>query len=482
MPAHAEEVKVSKGESMPELKRVVLIEPHTGLHFFSYARTPLLGLPILGEILRRTGLFVRIFCEKLTPVNWSEVAKADLVGISVLTNLAPRAYQIAAKVKEIAREARRRIWVVMGGPHVTFMPEEALEHGADFVVRHEGETVFPMLVECLREGAESRALGEIPGLSYREGEEVVHNPGRPLVKDLDSLPTPNFSLIEGAERMNVIPVQTSRGCPHDCEFCSVVRMFGHTIRYRSPEGVVEELKGIERDFPRRHVFFVDDNFSANPSRALSLLEAMKRAGLRIKWSVQERISVAKRPEILRLMRETGCRRLYIGLESLNPAALLEWRKGQSPEEITEGIHQIHREGLAIHGMFVLGADADTPESITDTVCGAIRLKLDTAQFFVLVPPPGTRLFRRLAGEGRIFDRNWAHYDGHHVVFFPKNMSPWRLQALAIWAYERFYSVARGIAWTARLKFRNAFFAFIGRRVLRAWLKDNRAYLAKLREL
>jgi len=467
---------------MSKLKRVVLIEPCAGLHFFSFVRMPLLGLPILGEILRRMGFFVRIFCEKLAPIDWSEVAGADLVGISVLTNLAPRAYRIAAKVKEIAREARRKIWVVMGGPHATFMPEEALNHGADFVVRHEGETVFPMLVRYLGEGTKTQSLREIPGISYREGEEVVHNPGRPLVDDLDALPLPNFSLVEGAERMNVVPVQTSRGCPHDCEFCSVVKMFGHKIRYCSPENVVEELKRIEKDLPHRHVFFVDDNFSANPARVLSLLEAMRRARLRTKWSVQERISVAKRPEILRLMRETGCRRLYIGLESLNPAALSEWRKGQSPEEIKEGVHRIHREGLAIHGMFVLGADADTPESILDTVRGAIRLKLDTAQFFILVPPPGTRLFQKLAEEGRIFDRDWAHYDGHHVVFFPKNMSPWRLQALAIWAYERFYSVLRGIAWFTRLKFENTFFAFVGRRMLKAWLKDNRAYLARLREL
>lgn len=466
---------------MSSLKRVVLIEPHAGLHFFSFARIPLLGLPILGELLRRMGLFVRIFCEKLAPIDWHEVSKADLVGISVLTNLAPRAYRIAAKVKEIAQETGKRIWVVMGGPHVTFMPGEALKHGADFVVRHEGETVFPLLVEYLREGATGKDLKEIPGLSYRDGQRIVHNPERPLIEDLDKLPPPNFSLIEGAERMNVVPLQTSRGCPHDCEFCSVVQMFGHAVRYRSPESVVEELKRIEKDFPRRHVFFVDDNFSANPPRVLSLLEAMRRARLRIRWSVQERISVAKLPEVLRLMRETGCRRLYIGIESLNPAALAEWKKGQSPEEIAEGVRRIHREGIAVHGMFVLGADADTPDSIINTVRGAIRMGLDTAQFFILVPPPGTRLFRKLEGEGRIFDRNWAHYDGHHVVFFPKNMSPWKLQTLALWAHEKFYSVARGVGWAARLKLGNAFFAFLGRRFLRAWLKENKDYLKELRE-
>ncbi len=464
---------------MANLERVVLIEPHGGLHFFFYARTPLLGLPILGEILRRMGLVVRIFCEKLAPINWDEVAKADLVGISVLTNLAPRAYRIAARLKEIARTTGRRIWVVMGGPHVTFLPEEALRNGADFVVRYEGESTFPMLVKHLREG-DTRALKGIPGLSYWDRGEIVHNPGRPLVEDLDRLPFPNFSLIHGAERINVVPIQTSRGCPHDCEFCSVVQMFGRKIRYRSPEGVVEELKRIKEAFPRRHVFFVDDNFSAHPPRALALLEAMKRAGIRLRWSVQERISVAKRREILRLMRETGCTRLYIGIESLNPKALEEWKKGQSPGEIKEGVRRIRREGLAVHGMFVLGADADTPQTIRHTVLSAIQLGLDTAQFFVLVPAPGTRLYRRLDGEGRIFDKDWAHYDGHHVVFRPANMSPWQLQELAIWAYRKFYSYWNGLRWTLGLKLQNAYFALQGRRVLRTWLGHNRAYLEALR--
>jgi radical SAM superfamily enzyme YgiQ (UPF0313 family) len=465
---------------MPKLERVVLIEPHGGLNFFSHARTPLLGLPILGEILRRMGLVVRIFCEKLAPINWNEAAKADLVGISVLTNLAPRAYRIAARLKEIARTTGRRIWVVMGGPHVTFLPEEALRNGADFVVRHEGESAFPMLVERLR-GGDARALKEITGLSYWDQGEIVHNPGRPRLEDLDRLPFPNLSLIQGVERINVVPVQTSRGCPYDCEFCSVVQMFGRKTRYRSPESVVAELKRIKEAFPRRHVFFVDDNFSAHPPRTLALLEAMRRAGIRFKWSVQERISVAKRGEILRLMRETGCTRLYIGIESFNPRALEEWNKGQSPEEVREGVHRIHREGLAVHGMFVLGADADTPQTIRHTVLSAIRLGLDTAQFFILVPAPGTRLYRRLDGEGRIFDRDWSHYDGHHVVFRPKHMSPWQLQELAIWAYRRFYPYWRGLRWALGLKLQNAYFAFQGRRVLRTWLGHNRAYLRVLRK-
>lgn len=464
---------------MGKLERAVLIEPKGGTHFFSYARIPLLGLPILGELLRRLGIEVRIFCENLAPIDWREVAKADLVGISVLTNLAPRAYRIARRVKEIAAEARRRIWVVMGGPHVSFLPEEALRAGADFVVRHEAEETFPLLVRCLR-GTGDRGLEEIPGISFRRGEEIFHTPGRPLVEDLDRLPTPNFALIRGAERMNFLPLQTSRGCPHDCEFCSVVRMFGRKVRYRSPERVVEDLRALTRAYPGRHVFVVDDNFSAHPGRALSLLEAMARARLKLRWSVQERISVARRPEILRLLKGTGCTRLYVGIESFNPRALAEWGKGQTPEEIEEGVRAIHRAGLLVHGMFVFGSDADTPETIRHTVRKAIRLGIDTAQFFALVPPPGTRLYERLDREGRIFDRDWSHYDGHFVVFRPRNMSPWELQGLILWAYRRFYAPRRGIEALLRGRWTNVAPMFYGRWIIRRWLRENRDHLLALR--
>lgn len=465
---------------MVKLERVVLIEPRSGLHFFSRARMPLLGLPTLGEILRRLGLKVRIFCENLAPIDWREVAKADLVGITVLTNLAPRAYRIAQKVKEIAAETKRRITVVMGGPHVSFLPEEALTAGADFVVRHEGEETLSLLVEHLREGDE-KALEEVPGLSFRKGEEILHSPGRPLVEDLDRLPPPNFSLIQGAERMNIVPLQTSRGCPHDCEFCSVVRMFGRKVRYRSPERVVEDLVMLTRAFPGKHVFVVDDNFSARTERALSLLAAMARAKLKFRWSVQERVSVARKPDVLRLLKTTGCTRLYVGIESFNPAALKEWRKGQTPEEIEEAVHGIHKAGLLVHGMFVLGADSDTPDTVVHTVRKSLELGIDTAQFFVLVPPPGTRLYARLEEGGRIFDRDWSHYNGHYVVFKPKNMSPWELQDLVLWAYRRFYSPWRGATALLAGRWRNVLPRFYGRWILRRWLKENRAYLSALRE-
>lgn len=464
---------------MQEVNKAVLIEPRSPvIDFFNIARMPLLGLPILGAMLRKMGLRVKIFCERLAPINWQEVAEADLVGISVLTNLAPRAYEIAEKVKAIASQAKRKIFLVMGGPHPSFLPEEVLSHRADFVVRHEGEDTLRELVEYLQ-GAGSRDLDEIRGLSYWDGAEMKHNPDRPFIKDLDVVSPPDFSLIEGSERINFVPLQTSRGCPYDCEFCSVVQMYGRKVRRRSSESVIEELERLQRVMPGKHVFAVDDNFSALPE-TLVLLEEMARSGIKLNWSTQERISVARKEENLKLMRRTGCARLYIGIESFNPDALKEWGKGQTPEQIREGISVIHRHGFLIHGMFILGADADTPETIRHTVDSALRYGIDTAQFFILVPPPGTRLYQRFKQAGRILDGDWSHYDGQHVVFGPEQMTPWQLQELAIEAYQRFYTFWQGVKWAVRGRLRNSFFAFYGRWLNSKWLKENQRYLADLR--
>lgn len=460
---------------MTKINQVVLIEPKTsGINFFSLTKMPLLGLPILGTVLKKMELKVKIFCENLAPINWKEVYGADLVGISVLTNLANRAYEIVDKVKAITKD---QVPVVMGGPHVTFLPEEALDKGADFVVRHEGEKTLEMLVKYLQ-GKGSKTLEQIPGLSYRKGEEIKHNPDQPLLtgKDLNENP-PNFSLIKGSERINSVPIQTSRGCPHHCKFCTVTQMFGRKIRHRNPENVVQEIKKIK---PGIHVFIVDDNFSANLNRTRALLELMREEGINRDWSTQERVSVAWKKEILKLMRETGCTRLYQGLESFNPEALKELKKEQTPEEIEEAIRILHNRGFLIHGMFILGTDTDTPSSINQTINCAIRYGIDTVQFFPLVPAVDTEIYQKFKKAGRIIDWNWEHYDGQYVVFQPNQMSPWKLQKLTIKGYQKFYTLWRGIKWAIKGKGGNSYFAFYGSRGIKKWIWNNKKFLENLK--
>jgi len=423
------------------LKRIVFVEPRSpDRHVFSRWKLPRLGTIILGTVLRRAGYEVQIFIEDVSPVDFQALFSADLVGISTITSTAPRAY-------EFARAARRAgIPVLMGGPHVTFLPDEALQH-CDYVVRGEADDLIVDLVRRIETGAR---LDDFPSLSYRAGDRVVHNPASPGCPDYDALPAPDLSLVEGldldARATHIVPIQTSRGCPFNCTFCSVTRMFGREYRFRRTENVMAEL----RQYRGRVVFFYDDNFTADRARAKELLRAMIRENLGIQWSAQVRCDAARDGELLDLMAKAGCYYVYIGMESVDPAVLKCFDKRQSVSEMEEAIRRFHEHRIRIHGMFIFGADQDTSAIFRQTVRFAKTHQIESAQFMILVPLPGTPVFEALDREGRLLSRDWSLYDAHHVVFQPKNMSTFELQAETIRVFCRFYSL--GPALRRLLKF------------------------------
>jgi len=292
-------------------------------------------------MLKQRGIDVTIYCQDFQEIDYTDVMRADLVGISTTTSTAPEGYRIAQRVKEAG------IPVVMGGSHVSFLPEESLQY-ADFCVRGEGEYTMLELIDAIESGS---GYGSIAGLSYRIGDEIRHNPPRELVQDLDALPFPDLSLIKGHEKISLTPIATSRGCPFNCNFCSVIKMFGRGYRQRSVDSVIEELRYLRPDT----VFFYDDNFAGNRDRAKQLLERMLSEGLTPYWTAQVRVDIARDRELLALMKRSNCYILYIGLESVNPATLREFNKRQSVEEIVEAVRIIHEHGIMIHGMFVFGA-------------------------------------------------------------------------------------------------------------------------------
>jgi radical SAM superfamily enzyme YgiQ (UPF0313 family) len=410
-----------------KIRKITLVEPKApGYHVYSRIALPRLGLPLLGAMEKARGREVSVYCQDLLPLDFDDLLRSDLVGISTTTSTAPEAYRIA----ERARAAG--VPVVLGGSHVSFMADEALRY-ADYCVRGEGEETFSELIDALESGSEP--VG-VKGLSYRRGEEIVHNPDRGLICDLDRLPFPDLSLIRGHERISVTPVATSRGCPFGCNFCSVTRMFGRGYRFRSPENVVEELKSLQAE----KVFFYDDNFTANRAHTKELLDKMLSAGVTPGWTAQVRADVARDRELLRLMRRSNCYFVYIGFESVNPATLAEFEKGQKVEEIVESIRVLHEHGIMIHGMFVLGSDSDTKQTIRDTVKFALRQRIDTVQLMSLTPLPGTPVFAQMESENRLLTRDWSLYDGLHVVYNPKGMTPYDMQKEMMLATRRFYSL------------------------------------------
>ena len=412
---------------MSKVKKVALIEPKpAGYHVYSRIALPRLGLPLLGAMLRQRGIEVSIYCPAFHEIDYDDVLRSDLVGISTTTSTAPEGYRIAGQMKQAG------IPVMIGGSHVSFMADEALEH-ADYCVRGEGEYTMLELIDAIESGS---GFGAINGLSYKVGEETRHNPDRELVTDLDALPFPDLSLIKGSEKIRITPVATSRGCPYDCNFCSVVRMFGRGCRERSIESVTEELRTLRPG----NVFFYDDNFTANRERTKRLLESMLRTGGVQGWTAQARVDVVRDKELLRLMKRSNCYILYIGFESVNPATLKEYNKHQSVEEIEEAVRVLHEHGIMAHGMFVFGAENDDAQSLRSTLKFALKNHIDTVQFMTLTPLPGTPYFNEMERQGRLLTNEWHLYDGQHVVYQPSKMSPYELQKETFRAMKRFYSV------------------------------------------
>jgi radical SAM superfamily enzyme YgiQ (UPF0313 family) len=257
-------------------------------------------------------------------------------------------------------------------------------------------------------------------------------------------------------------------------------MFGRRYRHRSTDSVIRELSRYD---PRRCLlFFYDDNFTANPRRSRELLREMIRLRLGFRWSTQVRSDVAKDPEMLDLMAEAGCIYLYIGFESVDPVALREMHKNQTVSDMRTAIREIHKRRIGIHGMFVFGFDSDTPRSARATVDFAIEERVDTAQFLILTPLPGSDFHARMLEEGRILDRGWDTYDAHHVKFIPRGFTPWELQQAQIKAHTRFYSPLRVLGRLVRGSVAGFVIGLYARGLNRRWQVQERDYLRWLRML
>ncbi len=433
--------------------KIRLIEPKApGINVFDQARLPRLGLPLIGRMLADAGHDVRIYVETLAPIDWTDVARSDLVGFSTTTATTPAAYAMAGRVRGMG------IPTVIGGSHVTFLPDEALAH-CDYVVRGEGHYTMLELVEAL-EGR--RDLATIAGLSYHDSARTpMHNPARPACTqdEFAALPAPALDLIVGHEHMTNVPIMTQWGCPYACDFCSVIRMFGRGVRARRIGDVLDEL---EHYRGRGSIFFYDDNFVVSKARTQALLRGMIERGLTMPWSAQMRAEVVYKDkhsreldhELLSLMRESGCQMVYCGFESVNPETLAAYNKRQDVQDIRDSIRAFHEYGIRVHGMFALGADTDTPETFRQTVDFTLQNGIDTVQYLIITPCPGTPFYERMKAQGRLLTDDWSRYDGHHCVTQPAQMTPYELQMYTYKAMARFYSARHAVGLALENALRN----------------------------
>ena len=336
--------------------------------------------------------------------------KFDLVGITANTPAAPHAYRLAAEYR------RRNVTVVIGGPHATLMPQEVALH-ADAVVVGKAELTWPQLLKDYEQGALKQF--------YRPCQ----------LPDLQNMPRPRWDLIKGRVYGKGVTIAT-RGCPFSCDYCTIPAMYGRRMRYRPIADLVDEI----RHMPGKALVFWDDHIGANKKYAKALFKAI--TPLKRWWTSQTTADVAFDDEFMSLAASSGCKALFIGLESISQPSLDQANKRHnSVNEYREIIRRFHFYGIAVQAGTVFGFDHDDRSIFKATVEFYREIGLDSATISVLIPFPNTPAFRKLDAEKRILTYDWSKYDGkRHVVFQPALMSPGELLSGMEWAARQFYSL------------------------------------------
>ena len=354
---------------------------------------------------------IRIMDESLTEIDFNQ--EVDLVAITAMTPLALRGYEIADEFR------RRGKKVVIGGIHASWLPEEAKVH-CDSVAMGEADEVW---IEML-EDAERGTMRPF----YRQKERT----------DLSRLPIPRRNLFPPKGYLFHNLIQTTRGCPYDCEFCSVTALHGRTYRMRPVSEVEKEIQSLERS--KGYIFFVDDNIVGSLSHARELLDMLSH--YRLRWVSQGPIHIAENEKIVSLMAKAGCHGLFIGFESLREENInLMGKQINRIEAYGKGIQRLHDAGIGVYGSFVFGYDYDDPSVFDEFLEFAERNRIEGAFLPILTPFPGTRIYQRLKQEGRILTEDWSKYDMATVVFQPRRMTVQELQE-GFWKVNRsFYSIS-----------------------------------------
>jgi len=367
------------------------------------------GPLIIGGILKRAGHEVEVYQEFDGNFNPHYMAHADLIGFYTITSNVNRAYTLADLARNIMHKR-----VIMGGIHASSLPREALLHAHQVIVG-EAEQVIIDVVE------------------QRTTDDIVY---APLIKNIDDVPFPDYSILKTP--CSAANILTTRGCPYHCSFCSSSNMF-LPYRERSIGNVMEEMRRY-RKMGFRYLNFQDDNLTANKERTKEILRRMIAEGLIFRESFFfGRIDIASDNELLELLRDAHVRRVLIGLESLNQDSHNLIDKKLNVKDIYLLGDKLARYKIKLIASLVLGLDTDRPEDIEKIVDYCIEINAYQLQPAILTPFPGTKIYRQLSDENRIFEKDWQYYDMMNVVFYPKHYTPAGLQREFLRVLQKFYS-------------------------------------------
>jgi radical SAM superfamily enzyme YgiQ (UPF0313 family) len=394
--------------------RIALLSPRgplyrhrTGIWKKSLRYMPLTLTTLAALVPPELNAEVTLFDEGIADINLD--LEADLIGISAITGTAPRSYELADHFR------RRGMPVVLGGVHPTLLPDEAARH-ADSVVAGYAEETWPQFLRDFVAGQMQSRYVQGPNLS------------------LANLPFARRDLLPGSRFTISHTIEATRGCVHPCDFCVVPTAWGRRPLQRPVAEVVAEI----RHMAAKRLIFLDLNLIADLGYARELFTAL--IPLKLTWGGLVTTTIIRHPDLLDLLARSGCRGLLLGFESLSPQALAETHKGFNlRQDYYEVVRELHARGIGIQACFVFGFDHDTADTFAATVDFALSAHLDLPRYAILTPFPGTPLFQRLKADGRILTEDWTLYDGQHVVFQPRRLSPAELLAGTEWAWKQTYS-------------------------------------------
>ncbi len=453
----------------------VLLSLPPGVHRLEIYRimgmkAPPLGLASIAAVLEQAGYKVRIIDSPTLEIEedeWLQEVKSwspDVVGLSLLTPLAPRGYRAIRRLKEEMPD----VPVIVGGPHPSFMYEEAISNGADIVVRGEGEITTLEVVKTLEaRGLDREYLKKINGIAFRSNGKITLTPPRPPIRNLDELPWPARHLLPMekytlfGKPIRVAHVMASRGCPYGCIYCTTSYFWGRMVRFRSARNVADEIEYLVDKYNVKYIAFADDELAINKRFIREFVREMKERGLDLPFACGARVDHVNK-EFMKFLFDNNCVTLYFGVESASQRTLDKIGKRITVEQIMKAFQwKKELRGFAV-GSFILGFPWETIDDMKKTVEFAIKLDPDYAQFTALTPYPGTPLFEYAKKHGLIEDWNWEHYTTIRPVMRGFNFTRDDLGRMIKYAYRKFY-----------LRF-----SFISRELKKGRLKDLAGVIAR----
>lgn len=405
------------------------------------AAWPSLGLGYIAAVLLRDGhsvSYVDCSAEELTVGDMDRVLEnykdMDYVGITATTPLINNALAIAAIVKKKNPNAK----VILGGVHASVFPDEVLaDKNVDFVAIDEGEETMSELVS-------GKPLDEILGLHYKEGDQIIKNPMRQLIANLDSIPPPAYHLlpmdkyyptIGSIKRLPAMILFATRGCPGRCTFC--YRTFRGIVRKRSARNIIDEIKILQKNYGIREVCFYDDTFTLFKNVVREFCEIIKNEKIDLTWVCNTRVDYID-GELLEMMKEAGCHQILFGVESGDEQILLNINKRISLDKVIEAVAMARKAGIETRASFMIGNQGETEETIKKTIDFALKLDPDEVHFNITTPYPGTELFNWAKDNGYIKSFNWDDYSMSNVVFEMPELSKDKLEYYYKLAHRKFY--------------------------------------------